>query len=1151
MKPIAIVILVPLFVIGLLKTTEGQTDSTYDSAWWDTLNHHYAVRLEMSNEVEGLKDLTSGEATKLWTVGYGSAADQSISFYDEAMYITHTRTSSDLNWQENTIQFTEWTGDGYGKFGPNSQVMRGQYVNMSEDIIVRATISTDVTCEVRMDVVDVNGHIGNSHSARRIISPGEEQTYTFDFRDTLYDWYGGDFWGESNGRYSSSDLIVIQPDGSKFIKTYGLGEFIPFDSRRVAKLTFTINDGEQGEIGQEINLKISNIVIGNPSKAQTFHVCNEENIQNGNIIYNPGNIWRAYYGDYIGENKYTGESCELAKTVNSGLNYMATQIGESWFKYTPNATGYSQITAYPDEVNTSINIYSNCSSEPAASTNGLQPQLQFEFYQNNDYYIKLGSEDKDTLDFTWEITEPIPYKPPLFESENANIKMHITDSVVHTDLSSIFFAPYIKLTFNVLSVNSMPEDAFNVTLENDTLSIQKLTNSGTGSITIEARDGISVIEGIVQVDILDVQNQPPKLRKQFDTVYFETVDVYYIDVNLADYIYDPEGTQLSYTVDSTIGSATVPYTSKWSYLELKPRYLGHGTVYITVTDVDGFSTQFSIPVFVGGENRPPRYNCSSADFTLVTYKPDHTFDLSSCFYDSESELTYSVSIDQEDDYLSYTLNGSIIILKANKEGIVNITFSATDGEFTVSETMQVFVLGENNLAPIVVKEHEPIIEEQGFGRIHLYLWDYFIDPEGGSLTFSYQSVNGNIECNIRDQEILEPDEPCSDTLIFIAKDSHGDSAVLYIPITVIENIPPMQTRPIEDVHLDIGFESILLFDLDDLFINPEGDKLEYSVSTSPDENKFPSVTVELNHDNELIINETGVGKTRVHARAIDGSQQTGFGFSVFVMQPGNHLPTIEHENKLVVLNRYNDPIDLADLFTDEDGDVLEFEVTYDYNNQTTIEGSTLRLSNSNEDRNYYRISATDGRGGVCEEYIHIAEKVDNNMRPLVISQLKTISLDQNNRFKVFPVSELFIDIEEDDLKCIITSENKAIADAGFYDDSLWVWAQAPGEVYMDVMAYDDKGGKANTRLHVTFTNTHVDIPQATSTTLLNIYPIPAKDIITVESPYSGMLQIISLNGRVLRNEEVTNGINLINISALPNGIYTISINGESILFIKE
>lgn len=71
------------------------------------------------------------------------------------------------------------------------------------------------------------------------------------------------------------------------------------------------------------------------------------------------------------------------------------------------------------------------------------------------------------------------------------------------------------------------------------------------------------------------------------------------------------------------------------------------------------------------------------------------------------------------------------------------------------------------------------------------------------------------------------------------------------------------------------------------------------------------------------------------------------------------------------------------------------------------------------------------------------------------------------------------------------------------------------------------------------------------TEIISIYPIPTRDILTVNSRLSSQYEIIDINGRLIKNGQIEIGKTEINLSWLQNGMYFVKINNKDSTLVKE
>ncbi len=55
----------------------------------------------------------------------------------------------------------------------------------------------------------------------------------------------------------------------------------------------------------------------------------------------------------------------------------------------------------------------------------------------------------------------------------------------------------------------------------------------------------------------------------------------------------------------------------------------------------------------------------------------------------------------------------------------------------------------------------------------------------------------------------------------------------------------------------------------------------------------------------------------------------------------------------------------------------------------------------------------------------------------------------------------------------------------------------------------------------------------------SIYPNPTRDFVNIELQEDSLVEIIDINGKVVKALELFAGVNNVNVSDLPNGIYNI------------
>ena len=66
-----------------------------------------------------------------------------------------------------------------------------------------------------------------------------------------------------------------------------------------------------------------------------------------------------------------------------------------------------------------------------------------------------------------------------------------------------------------------------------------------------------------------------------------------------------------------------------------------------------------------------------------------------------------------------------------------------------------------------------------------------------------------------------------------------------------------------------------------------------------------------------------------------------------------------------------------------------------------------------------------------------------------------------------------------------------------------------------------------------------------------MYPNPAKDLVTIESAKDAVVKIYSVNGQMLSQQNISEGISTIDLSNLNAGMYFISVNETMVKVVKQ
>ncbi|KGP84655.1 MULTISPECIES: S-layer homology domain-containing protein [unclassified Paenibacillus] len=465
-------------------------------------------------------------------------------------------------------------------------------------------------------------------------------------------------------------------------------------------------------------------------------------------------------------------------------------------------------------------------------------------------------------------------------------------------------------------------------------------SGNTGTVTSNAASSSSGGAGGGETTPV-AANRSPELLKPFENRKF-TANGQGTTLNLNDYVTDPDGDPITYTVASSKSSVAKVVISG-SNLEVIP--LEHGTATITVSSNDGRGKRLrsTFEVLV---NAPPLAS-PIPDQELIAESGNKDVDLMVYVMDDEkyeSELLYSVTnsapeiVDTEIVKSEY--GQSVLRLTPKMAGEVVLKIKVDDGQIAddgstgVTELdMRVVVLPPLNRAPV----------GEAPSKIDVYLGDdipvvklneQYTDPDGDALTYTAASSNSHgvtVEENAGELKLTAL-QLGTYTISYSVNDGKGGitSGTFDINVNPIPNLNPIGQSP-GWINVYLGFltDRIPSVNLNDYYSDPDGDPLTFSASSSdPD-----GLIVE---ENSGVLNFTALkfGEYTIHFLVDDGrggSILNAFQISVNPKPNVSPVLTSNLPAQTLFLGKEDTVIDLSQYFSDPDGDVLEFQTPIDFN----------------------------------------------------------------------------------------------------------------------------------------------------------------------------------------------------------------------------
>jgi hypothetical protein len=361
----------------------------------------------------------------------------------------------------------------------------------------------------------------------------------------------------------------------------------------------------------------------------------------------------------------------------------------------------------------------------------------------------------------------------------------------------------------------------------------------------------------------------------------------------------------------------------------KPNKYGNDMVTLWVMDSDGLQDSQSLWINITPVNDKPFFFPEPPDLTITGDVP-YTFDYESYIRDIDNDISALTIITSDPDHTSagdnkvtYTYPSSMI----GQQIFVILTVS--DGHDDASEVIQVNITDDN--VPVVTEEIPDVTMYEGDTRLGIFdLDDYFDDPDGDAIYFSYGYTHLNIQINENHSVDFYADGNWfgTETVTFRARDP--DNAIAEDTITVIvlprndppsiSGVPDLVVRYNATYHFDLA---PYIFDIDNtsselgLFFMEftggawvESDHIHISASNNLKmEINYPEV-----HNGTIF---------RVTIEVSDGIDSAIDVINITVSE--NWPPELEEEMPDVVLfedEHVTSYFNVHDYFTDPDGDTL-------------------------------------------------------------------------------------------------------------------------------------------------------------------------------------------------------------------------------------
>lgn len=384
-----------------------------------------------------------------------------------------------------------------------------------------------------------------------------------------------------------------------------------------------------------------------------------------------------------------------------------------------------------------------------------------------------------------------------------------------------------------------------------------------------------------------------------------------------------------------------------------------------------------------------------------------------------------------------------------------------DGDSTARCDIGALERAAANAPPTVVEAIGDRTLQPNDDPVTIDLSTVFSDPEGAQLTYDVTSSNpASVLASINGAILtISPVDNGVATVDVTATDESGGQTT-DSPVITVANAAPVVDNAIPDQGLSVNGNPES-FDLGTVFSDPENDPLTFTAESSN-----PAVVTTGINGNTLMITPGAPGNATISVTATDDLEAaTTDQFAVNVVSGGNQPPNIVSPipDQSQRVGGDTVTIDLNDVFSDPDGDTLNFTATSSDSDVVTAElqGSSLKLTPVAVGNASIDVTAFDPSEAAVTDTL-VFEVTNANRAPTVVSKIPDQTLPAYGSASV-DLTKVFEDPDGDTLTFTAVSSNTNVVAVSFGNENpglLTLTAGAPGTATVTVSARDTSGAQA-------------------------------------------------------------------------------------------
>ncbi len=661
-------------------------------------------------------------------------------------------------------------------------------------------------------------------------------------------------------------------------------------------------------------------------------------------------------------------------------------------------------------------------------------------------------------DGTTDPPPPPPPPPPVAPVAVGSIPAQVLTAgqAVTVDVTPFFSDPDGgTLTY---TATSSDDGVVSVSLSGSNLTVTAVA-AGTATVTVTATDPDGLTATQTAGVTVEAANQapeavgaiPPRTMTAGQTV---TVDV-------SSFFSDPDGDELTYTVESSDADVL---TASMSGSSLTATAVAAGTATVTVTaaDPDGLTAMQSVEVTVEAANQAPEA-VGAIPPQAMTAGDEVTVDVTSFFSDPDGdELTYTAE-SSDAAVVAVSVSGSSLTVTAVAAGTATVTVTAADPDgLTATQSAEVTVEAANQ-APEAVGAIPPQAMTAG-DEMTVDVTPFFSDPDGDELTYTAESSDAAVVAVSVSGSSLTVTAVVAGTatVTVTAADPGGLMATQSAEVTVeAANQAPEAVGTIPSQSLTEGDE--VTVDVSSFFSDPDGDELTYTAESSD----AAVVAVSLS-GSSLTVTAVAVGTATVTVTAADPEGLTATQSAAVAVGQANQAPEALGSIPAQTMTEGDAvTLDVSSFFSDPEGEELTYTAESSDADAVTagMEGSSLTVTAVAVGTATVTVTAADPEGLTAAQSAEVTVEAPNQA-PEAVGAIPARAMTEGDEV-VVDVSPFFSDPDGDELTYTAESSDAAVVAASVEGSSLTVTAVSVGTATVTVTAADPEGLTAAQSAEVT------------------------------------------------------------------------------------